>query len=46
MAPKAKKSPSKSAKISRGKKIGAVKPLTEMSFPYGNIEKTYTPQRG
>ena len=42
----AKKAPAKSAKMSRGKKMGAVKPLTEISFPYGQIEKTYTPQKG
>jgi hypothetical protein len=41
MAPKAKKSPSKSPKMSRGKKIGAVKPLKDISIPYSNLQWSY-----
>jgi type VI protein secretion system component Hcp len=45
MAAKAKKSVKKSAKMSRGKKMGAVKPLAEISFSYGKIQQTYTTQK-
>jgi hypothetical protein len=41
MAPKAKKAPTKSAKMSRGKKIGAVKPLKDISIPYSNVQWNY-----
>jgi hypothetical protein len=46
MAAKAKKAGKKAAKMSRGKKMGEVKPLTEISLSYGKTQQTYTPQKG
>jgi hypothetical protein len=48
MAAKAKKAGKKSAKMSRGKKMGAVKPLTvneSITFEYGGLQHSYTPQK-
>lgn len=46
MAAKAKKAVKKSAKMSRGKKMSEVKPLTEaVTFNYGKLQNSYTPQK-
>jgi hypothetical protein len=50
MAPKAKKAVKKSAKMSHGKKMGEVKPLTRVptesvSFTYTKPVVVYTPQK-
>ena len=48
MAAKAKKAGKKPAKMSRGKKMGAVKPLTvneSITFEYGGLQHSYTPQK-